>query len=93
MSNIVYPKLALYKKKPYPEVTKAETKRQVVDIVVISIVGMYYNIQVKENKAFTTSLYEIDRLLQERQETQASTTQGESEDWEEAIKRVLPEEY
>jgi len=44
----------------------------------------------KENEAFTTSFYEIDRILQERKEVNAI---DEAEDWEEAIRKVLPEAY
>ncbi len=34
-----------------------------VDIATISALGMYYNLHTDKNKAFSTSLYEIDHIL------------------------------
>ena len=39
-----------------------------LDIATISAVGMHLNLKKGENKAFYVSLYEIDRLLEERLE-------------------------
>ncbi len=56
--------LALYKKKPFPK-PKDKSKPVVVDITAISTVCIYFNLKQKENKAFITSLYKIDRILED----------------------------
>ncbi len=56
--------LLRYRKKPY-EPPKDLKPEPVIDIAAISAIGYYYNIYRKENEAFTTSLYKIDRLLEE----------------------------
>jgi hypothetical protein len=35
-------------------------------IVLLSVNGFYFNLKRKENKFFTTSLYKINRLLDDR---------------------------
>ena len=35
----------------------------------ISLVGFYFNIHRKDNKVFVTSLYEIDYIIEEKEET------------------------
>jgi predicted aspartyl protease len=60
LSNNVYPKLVPYKKKPYPGAPRARPKKYSIDIAAINTWGMHYNLQARENEAFTTSLYEID---------------------------------
>jgi hypothetical protein len=64
----VLPKTTLiYRRKPYPElISKADTKPVTVNIAAISAVNTHFYIRHKENKAFLTSIYEIDRILQER---------------------------
>jgi predicted aspartyl protease len=57
--------LAPYKKKPFPK-PKDKPKPVVVDIAAISAVCTHFNLKRKENEAFTTSLYEIDRILEDR---------------------------
>jgi hypothetical protein len=47
-------------------INKADTKLVTVNIAVISAIGIYFYIQREENKAFLTSIYEIDRILQEQ---------------------------
>ena len=58
-----------------------------VDIAAISAIAFYFNIYRKDNKVFITSLYEIDRIINEREETLAEETD------EELIKRLLPTIY
>jgi hypothetical protein len=54
----------IYCRKPYPKpISKADTKPVIVNIAAISAIGTYFYIQRKENKAFLTSIYEIDRIL------------------------------
>jgi hypothetical protein len=58
-------RLPLYKKKPLPkqpDVSQVAT----IDLAAISAVACHYNMKREENEAFTTSLYEIDRILEER---------------------------
>jgi hypothetical protein len=64
----VLPKTTLiYRRKPYPElISKADTKLVTVNIAVISAVDTHFYMRHKENKAFLTSIYEIDRILQEQ---------------------------
>ena len=54
-----------------------------VDIAVISAVAFYFNIYRKDNKVFITSLYKINRIINEREEELAKETN------EELIKRLL----
>ena len=35
----------------------------------ISLVGFYFNIHRKDNKVFVTSLYKIDYIIEEKEET------------------------
>src|SRR5450432_416806 len=79
---------ARYIKKSYPETPQHYLKEKAINISSISAIGMHYNMRVPENEAFTTSLYEIDCRIYELQEPEA-----EIEDWEEALKKVLLEEY
>jgi predicted Ser/Thr protein kinase len=57
----------IYRRKLYPKpINKADTKPVTVNIAAISAVGTHFYIQHKENEAFSTSIYEINRILQER---------------------------
>jgi hypothetical protein len=64
----VLPKTTLiYCQKPYPKpISKADTKPVTVNIAAISAVGTHFYIRREENEAFSTSIYKIDRILQER---------------------------
>jgi hypothetical protein len=54
----------IYQRKLYPKlISKADTKPVTVNIAAISAIGTHFYIQHKENKAFSTSIYEIDRIL------------------------------
>jgi hypothetical protein len=53
--------------------------------------GFDRNLRQSKNEFFTTSLYEIDRILQERKE-QAIELEDEI-DYDEHVKKVLPREY
>jgi hypothetical protein len=58
---------SVYSRKPYPKlISKANTKPVTVNIAVISAVGTHFYMWREENKAFSTSIYEIDRILQEQ---------------------------
>jgi hypothetical protein len=61
----VLPKTTLiYRQKLYPKpINKANTKPITVNIAVISAVGTHFYMWRKENKAFLTSIYKIDRIL------------------------------
>ncbi len=56
--------LALYKKKLFPK-PKDKFKPVAIDIAAISTVYIYFNLKQKENKAFITSLYKIDQILED----------------------------
>jgi hypothetical protein len=57
----------IYCRKPYPKpISKADTKPVIVNIAAISAVGTHFYMWRKENKAFSTSIYKIDRILQEQ---------------------------
>jgi hypothetical protein len=66
LDGAIRPKLALYKKKPYPKIV--QIKEHTIDIATISALGMHYNLRIKENEAFITSLYEIDWIIQDRKD-------------------------
>jgi len=55
----------LYKKKAYQRPAPRNTS--VIDIAAISAVGIHYNLIQKNNEAFYTSLYKIDRQLKENE--------------------------
>jgi hypothetical protein len=57
----------IYRQKPYPKlISKADTKPVTVNIAVINAVDTHFYMWHKENKAFLTSIYKIDRILQEQ---------------------------
>ena len=58
-----------------------------VDIAAISAIGFYFNIYRKDNKVFITSLYEINRIISEREEELAKETDKK------LVKRLLPTIY
>jgi hypothetical protein len=71
---------SIYRQKPYLElISKADTKPVIVNITAISAIGTHFYIQHKENKAFSTSIYKIDRILQERADKDQDN-KGESSD-------------
>ena len=47
-------------------------------ITAISSITIHFNLQVLDNKAFTTSIYEIDQLLEDQPEIKA--IQSETKD-------------
>jgi hypothetical protein len=64
----VLPKTTLiYRRKPYLKpISKADTKLVTVNIATISAVGTHFYMWREENEAFLTSIYKIDRILQEQ---------------------------
>jgi hypothetical protein len=70
----------IYRRKPYLEpISKADTKLVTVNIAAISAVGTHFHMRREENEAFSTSIYEIDRILQE-QADEDQDNEGESSD-------------
>jgi hypothetical protein len=55
-----------------------------LDIAAISAIGFHFNMYQKDNEVFTTSLYEIDRIIDEKEEGLAEESD------EELVKRLLP---
>lgn len=78
-----------YKKKPFPARRPSATQQQTIDIAAVSAIGLHYNLRVPENEAFTTSLYEIDRIIEDRQET----PDVDEPDFLAALRKVLPPEH
>ena len=58
-----------------------------VDIAIISAIAFYFNIYRKDNKVFITSLYEINRIINKREEEAAKETD------EELVKRLFSTIY
>jgi hypothetical protein len=54
-----------------------------LDIAAISAIGFYFNIYQKDNKVFITSLYKIDRIINEKEEGLAKESDKE------LVKRLL----
>ena len=89
-------KSQLNDKQPIPPVTKTRRKAELpdpdakalpaLDIFEISGAAFHLNLRRKQNIVFSTSLYEIDKELEERNPTEANDTQG---NLEELRKRLL----
>ena len=58
-----------------------------VDIAAISAIVFHFNIYRRDNKVFITSLYKINRIINEREEKLAKETNKE------LVKRLLPTIY
>jgi hypothetical protein len=58
-----------------------------IDIAMIGAIGFHRNLKSKENTLFSTSLYEIDRILREKQDP------GTEETDDQLVERLLPAEY
>ncbi len=58
-----------------------------VDITVISTIAFHFNIYRRDNKVFITSLYEIDQIINKREEKLAEETDKE------LVKYLLPTIY
>ncbi len=48
---------------------KEQLVEPIINIARISTISMHYNLQIPNNKAFTTSLYKIDSILKQWGET------------------------
>jgi hypothetical protein len=59
----------------------------IVDITIISAIAFYFNIYRRDNKVFITSLYEINQIINKREEELAKETNKE------LVKRLLPTIY
>ena len=58
-----------------------------VDIAAISAIAFHFNMYRKNNEVFTTSLYEINRIINEREEKLTEETD------EELVERLFPTIY
>jgi len=58
-----------------------------VDIAAISAIVFYFNMYRRDNEVFITSLYKINRIINEREEKLAKETNKE------LVKRLLPTIY
>jgi hypothetical protein len=58
-----------------------------VDITAISAIAFHFNMYRRDNKVFTTSLYKINRIINEREEELAKETNKE------LVERLLPTIY
>jgi len=81
---------------PQPAQTKARKNRYPpnlphIDIAVINATGFHRNLRKEGTVAFSTSLYEIDRLIEEKQEEISTVEEDETN--EQLVARLLPEEY
>ena len=59
----------------------------IVDIAAISAIVFHFNIYRRDNEVFITSLYEINRIIDEREEKLAEETNKE------LVERLLPTIY
>jgi len=59
----------------------------IVDIAVISAIAFYFNMYQKDNEVFITSLYKINRIINEREEKPIKKTNKE------LVKCLLPTVY
>jgi transposase InsO family protein len=66
------------------------TQQLKINIARIGSTMFYRNLKLKDNEFFTTSIYEIDRILEER-EAELEDTPFESE--EAVLRRTVPKEY
>jgi hypothetical protein len=58
---------SIYRQKLYPKlISKANTKPVTVNITAISIISTHFYMWHKENKAFLTSIYKINYILQKQ---------------------------
>jgi len=58
-----------------------------VDITAISAIAFHFNMYRRDNEVFTTSLYEINRIIAKREKELAEETNKE------LVKRLLPTVY
>jgi hypothetical protein len=62
-----------------------------IDLALISGVGFHYNMRKEENELSTISLYEINRLIEERDTREQQA--GDEEEKEDDIHRMVPGTY
>jgi len=60
-----------------------------IDIAMIGAVGFHRNLQKEGNVAFSTSLYEIDRMIEEKQDLKDEDEETD----EQTVERLLPKKY
>ena len=97
LSGVIRPEIPPYRKRPYPKATETSASLVTIDIAGISAEGMHYNLRPADNEVFTTSLYEIDQLITDHEEKRAKVEIIEvdvaEEDWDKAVRKLLPPEY
>lgn len=69
---------------PSPTIKRRPKSNHQIDIAEISAVGFHFNLRQPANEFFSTSLYEIDRILEDREDPDEIT---------EEIEKNLPSEY
>lgn len=62
-----------------------------VDVALIGGVGFHLGMKRKDNEFFVTSLYEVDRIIEEKQRVTEQSDETETED--EMLRRTVPPEY
>src|SRR5436305_3577946 len=82
-----------YKKRSYVDPQRDCKTPQRVDIHAISPAAFHFDMKDRKNELFTTSLYEIDRLLYDNSEAAEGAELEDDVDWQAALQKVLPEEY
>ena len=84
----------LPKSPPRPRIRQtAQELLPVVNIAQISATGFHFNLYRPENEVFQTSLYEIDKILAEREELRGPRTGSSletTETEEQLVERLLP---
>jgi hypothetical protein len=83
---------------PEPAVRKEQALRALpvqkglmeIDVALISPAGFHHNLYKADNELFTTSLYEIDRLLEDKRAEERDT---EERDNEELVDALLPSQH
>jgi hypothetical protein len=58
---------------------RPRAKAPSIELAAISALGMHFNLRATDNKAFTTSLYKIDRILSDRAAESASNESASDE--------------
>jgi hypothetical protein len=59
-------RLELRLRRPSVQASRPRAKTPSIKLVVISALRIHFNLRATDNKAFTTSLYKIDRILSDQ---------------------------
>lgn len=72
---------------PFVRKSKADKKLVEIDVALISPAGFHHNLYKEDNELFTTSLYEVDRILADKRAEERDTEDRENE---ELVQSLLP---